>query len=517
MDNSFGSLLNYNMGDSGDYTMLSSDISNKDFLNNVNESGNLSAFGEWGQYEDLLRQAGFSGGFSRTTNNDSGTSYNDPGLQQWLTENNSPTNISGYYTGQGYDIGRQNLMGNNYLDRVFKDGQPTEHYRMSNYSDPRFWAAGQAAMALMSGGASAAGLGSMGGTIGSSIGMGSGALGSAAGNALLNTGFTSVTGGNTEDALKNGLISMGGNYLGQRVGGGLTNWFTEGGASMEPGFFDSYVPVDTGSFDFSGGGMGMGFSPNIDLGGMDLYNSGGQDMGMETPSLYNSFMDMPAANESGMGGQLMKFLLGNKGVGGLNIGAKDILGGLSALYSYNRNSKALSGQQDQLNQVTNNLNQQLNKQMVNPQDLYGPNSPYAQQLRQALERRDAAAGRRSQYGPREVELLAKLAPLATQVSSQNQNTLLQQAGLYNNTIRPRMELSQAQAQLRGQGLAQLYTMLIKSGVMNRLPSLGDIFSNNGYSDQWAMGPNAGPQLPPSNAITPDMGLGDWTFGEGFGG
>lgn len=41
--------------------------------------------------------------------------------------------------------------------------------------------------------------------------------------------------------------------------------------------------------------------------------------------------------------------------------------------------------------------------------MYGQNSPYAQTLRQNLDRRDAAAGRRSQYGPREVELQAKLA------------------------------------------------------------------------------------------------------------
>ena len=46
--------------------------------------------------------------------------------------------------------------------------------------------------------------------------------------------------------------------------------------------------------------------------------------------------------------------------------------------------------------------------LANLDQLYSPNSPYAQQLRQTLERRDAAAGRRSQYGPRETELAAKL-------------------------------------------------------------------------------------------------------------
>jgi len=50
-------------------------------------------------------------------------------------------------------------------------------------------------------------------------------------------------------------------------------------------------------------------------------------------------------------------------------------------------------------------NGQTAQQLV---DLFSPNSPYAQQLRQQLERRDAAAGRRSQYGTRETELAAAL-------------------------------------------------------------------------------------------------------------
>jgi hypothetical protein len=43
------------------------------------------------------------------------------------------------------------------------------------------------------------------------------------------------------------------------------------------------------------------------------------------------------------------------------------------------------------------------------QNMYGQNSPYAQQLQQELARRDAASGRRSQYGTRSVELQAALA------------------------------------------------------------------------------------------------------------
>jgi len=68
-----------------------------------------------------------------------------------------------------------------------------------------------------------------------------------------------------------------------------------------------------------------------------------------------------------------------------------LVGGLGTLYMGNKSQKGYD-------QLQNNL-----------QNLYGPNSPYAQNMRAQLERKDAAAGRRSQYGPREVELQSNLA------------------------------------------------------------------------------------------------------------
>lgn len=52
--------------------------------------------------------------------------------------------------------------------------------------------------------------------------------------------------------------------------------------------------------------------------------------------------------------------------------------------------------------------------------LYGPDSAYAQQLRQSLARQDASRGRRSQVGTREVELQARLADLASRNAPQLQ-------------------------------------------------------------------------------------------------
>jgi hypothetical protein len=75
--------------------------------------------------------------------------------------------------------------------------------------------------------------------------------------------------------------------------------------------------------------------------------------------------------------------------GGMNPG--NILGSLFQMYQGNQ-------YQDSIKELYGQLSSQ-----------FGPDSAYAKQMRQQLDRRDAAAGRRSQYGPREVELQAKLA------------------------------------------------------------------------------------------------------------
>lgn len=112
------------------------------------------------------------------------------------------------------------------------------------------------------------------------------------------------------------------------------------------------------------------------------------------------------------------------GSGGYNTPGFDLggtLAGLAGLYQGNKaaeSSKQAAG-----------LAQGQAQQLA---DLYGPNSPYAAQLRQQLERKDAAAGRRSQYGPREVELQARLADVASRnapnvlAANQSAQTLRQQ-------------------------------------------------------------------------------------------
>ena len=77
-------------------------------------------------------------------------------------------------------------------------------------------------------------------------------------------------------------------------------------------------------------------------------------------------------------------------------------------------------------------NKKRNQGMVNNlTSLYGPNSPYAQQLDKTLTRAYAASGRRSDIGGRQVELQAKLAEMNRYLAP-TLNEINNQQGMYNN-------------------------------------------------------------------------------------
>lgn len=128
------------------------------------------------------------------------------------------------------------------------------------------------------------------------------------------------------------------------------------------------------------------------------------------------------------------------------------------------------------------------------ESLYGPDSPYAIQLRQQLERKDAAAGRRSQYGAREVELQARLAdayaraaPSFIQANTMNQNAISQQQML--------------QAQRRNQTLASIYGLARNSGVMG---GIKDMYQNYGLNQNLNYIDNIVPDNSLNNYIPSDV-------------
>lgn len=143
---------------------------------------------------------------------------------------------------------------------------------------------------------------------------------------------------------------------------------------------------------------------------------------------------------------------------GFNLGST--LQGLGGLYAGYQGMQ----QAGQLQQNAANTNQALQGQMSSLAGMYAPNSPYAQQLQQQLARKDAASGRLSQYGPRSVELQARLAGMAPQVASSMSG--LAQAGGASN--------AQAQAANQAQQAA-------KAQMLNKLIGVGE---SSGFN-KWA--------------------------------
>lgn len=140
------------------------------------------------------------------------------------------------------------------------------------------------------------------------------------------------------------------------------------------------------------------------------------------PGMFGYGLGSIAANNSG--NSTAGSSSGNWGGPGSGGSVAEGLLGLGSLYgNYSANKSA--------NNYTNSL-----------AGMYGQNSPYAQQLRQTLQRQDAAAGRRTQYGQREVELQARLADAQSRLAP----TI--QAGKQNNINNQMMMMQQLGALYR---------------------------------------------------------------------
>lgn len=129
-------------------------------------------------------------------------------------------------------------------------------------------------------------------------------------------------------------------------------------------------------------------------------------------------------------------------------GLTSVLSMLNSMYQGNNQNKALQGLQGQINDQTTSLN-----------NIYSPNSPYAQQMQQELLRRDAASGRRSQYGPRSVELAAKLSDSQARTSGNILNNLNSQSAL---------QRAQAGGAAKGSGLNGVLALARATGLDKKL-------------------------------------------------
>lgn len=153
--------------------------------------------------------------------------------------------------------------------------------------------------------------------------------------------------------------------------------------------------------------------------------------------------------------------------------AEGLAGGLAQIYAASQANSGLKG--------ASGANQAVQDQISSLSGMYGPNSPYAAQLRQTLERKDAAAGRRSQYGPREVQLMAALADKQAGVADSI-------GRLATNGQANQIALNNQKNQTRAQQLALLMNLGKQSGAFT---SLGNMFKQPqpevNYDDSTWMG------------------------------
>jgi hypothetical protein len=254
------------------------------------------------------------------------------------------------------------------------------------------------------------------------------------------SGHTGEVLGGTAGGLAQGALGLGaGNPVGMLAG---MAGYSLGGLGSSLGKM-----YDNGSFS-SGNSPASGFSPSggggssggtIGGGGFGGYGSGG---GMGAfGSMGGSVGGNIGASGSTSGGNGMDY--GN------------LAAGLGSMYLANKGAQGVKTQ-------INNLN-----------SLYAPNSPYAQQMQKALERQDAASGRRSQYGTRAVELQARLADAA----SRNAPTLSNLYGQQRN-----QDFSK---------LAALFAMGKNAGAFNPNTYQG-LFGGGGGGGFQYQDPNANP-------------------------
>lgn len=186
---------------------------------------------------------------------------------------------------------------------------------------------------------------------------------------------------------------------------------------------------------------------------------GGQVAGPVGGFIGGNLGAMAANNMTGYNGTASPVGGASGGGSGPRVGLPEL--GAATLGSLWLNNQATRDARTAANAMSaQNIQQQLS-------DMFGPNSAYAKTLKQELERKDAAAGRRSQYGAREVELQAKLAQLQAQSAPSLINS-------YTNSAQQQLAAAQAKRTKQAQMLSSLFALGKDSGVFN---DLGQFFQS----------------------------------------
>lgn len=185
---------------------------------------------------------------------------------------------------------------------------------------------------------------------------------------------------------------MGTSIGGAAIGGGLG-----GGSSAAAGGFSGmpWDPVVASGVGGSAGG-GTAGAAGAAAGGVMPPNPYSLGSYFDPQNVANIFSSAANGNASGLTG----LFSGSGGGGNGGFGLTDAMRLGSSFLGANRQNNA---SKDMLGW--------LNSQQGKIDNLYNPGSPEYNYLMQEMERKDAAAGRNSQYGPRSVDLAAKIAQI----------------------------------------------------------------------------------------------------------
>lgn len=284
-----------------------------------------------------------------------------------------------------------------------------------------------------------AGYGALGGAVGYGVGEynpGQYVTDSTAGQSVINRGVTGgVNAGLTGGNVGTGALLSGGTQAGNVVGGNLWNNYVNtpdntGGGDLPTDHMDNFssAPGSSPVADWfsnnsqqSQAPIGFTSSPEINssLGNNtdnSLFNPDFGSSGVEQPTSQGNPFKQALTQAFGFGAGAAP------GSGTPRFG--DMAGSLAGLWSAYQQKKRLSDLRGGL------------------QDMFSPNSAYAQQMGQALDRRDAAAGRRSQYGPRQVELQARLAEMNSRNAPTIQNLIGGETASRNQMLNNGLRLGQ---------------------------------------------------------------------------
>jgi hypothetical protein len=358
--------------------------------------------------ESALRSAGYTGGL--TQENQYG--WEDPvsgqTQQRWNTGISDDLtkwlNDQQYQLGWSYGDNPNPSAGGELYYGLFDQNKNLMGTSSEGYSNSGTWIEPLVIATL---GAIAGGAGGLWGDPGSMGGATGGISGT---EAAASNGLWDVAGGS---ALEGGAAGVGGAAAGSPLAAGTANAVTGSVATSAPAI-EAAAAANAGlPAGAAAGAVGTG-SGGLTLGGAGAAASG-------AGSIFNAAKDSQAANEqlglpANTGGVPSSVDLGSLG-GSMSTGAgglggllsslpKGMQDGLSSLFNNLTSPQGLSGLLGMYN--ANQQNNMLKDRLGEMDRMFSTDSPYAKQMQETLARKDAAAGRNSQYGPRAEKLAADL-------------------------------------------------------------------------------------------------------------